>query len=166
MKLKLKIDRFHSTLMTHAKSITYRFASKNEHEKIYDFAMRALAETDLPKFAEDAGEGMEERMSNLDEGYVLLAEDKDLEDGIVGYIEIDPAKSTQMFEVYIRGIFVLQDYRRIGVGRKLVKGIILRHGGGGKRLRVQAFAREGIRFWESYGFKIQSYDLQYTGKSK
>ena len=150
--------------MTHSKSITYRFATKDEHEKIYDFAMRAIAETDLPEFAEDAGEGMEQRMSNLDEGYVLLAEDKDLEDGIVGYIEIDPAKSSQLFEVYIRGIFVLQDYRRSGVGKKLVKMIIERHGGGGKKLRVHAFTKAGIKFWESYGFNIQRYDLQYTGK--
>ncbi|MCH8906027.1 MAG: GNAT family N-acetyltransferase [Candidatus Heimdallarchaeota archaeon] len=141
--------------------IEYRFATKEDQESIYDFAMRAIAESILPRFAEDAGEDLSERITNGDPHNVAIATDLDLDSGIVGFIEIDPSRSNKKSEVYIRGIFVLESHRRMGIGNKLIKMMLEEHSRRGDQLFVEAFTEDGLRFWQSFGFKIDHFALSY-----
>ena len=99
--------------------VNIRFATKEDNEIIYDFAMRTSSESILPRFAEDAGIELYERISTGDPRNVAIAEVEG--EGIVAYIEIDPNRSTRKEVTYIRGIFVLEDFRRRKIGRRLLK---------------------------------------------
>lgn len=139
--------------------ITFRFATKEDNEIIYDFAMRAISESILPMFAEDAGDGLYERISTGDPRNVAIAEVKD--EGIVGYIEIDPTRSTRKEVVYLRGIFVLEDFRRLKIGNTLLKKMQDEKCKEGEKLYVDAYSKYALKFWRSLGFDIERYVVKY-----
>ena len=139
-------------------NIRFRFADKADSTKIYDFAMRAISESILPRFAQDAGEDLNERITNGDPNNVAIAEDHD---EVVAYIEIDPKRSTQKKVIYIRGIFVLGGYRRQGIGNKLLKMMREEKCKNGEELYVDAFTPQGVKFWKALGFEIDHYVVKY-----
>ncbi len=139
--------------------VTFRFATKEDNETIYDFAMRAISESILPIFAEDAGDGLYERISSGDPRNVAIAEVEN--EGIVGYIEIDPSRSTRKAVVYIRGIFVLEDFRRKKIGKTLLNMMRDEKCTEGEKLYVDAYTKYGLRFWRSLGFDIDRYVVKY-----
>ena len=141
--------------------VTFRFATKEDNEIIYDFAMRAISESILPKFAEDAGDGLYERISSDDPRNVAIAEVKN--DGIIGYIETDPTRSTRKKVVYLRGIFVLEDFRRKKIGRTLLKMMRDEKCKQGEELYIDAYTKDGLKFWSSLGFDIDRYVVKYRG---
>ncbi|MDH5404367.1 MAG: GNAT family N-acetyltransferase [Candidatus Heimdallarchaeota archaeon] len=149
--------------MTKQDKIIYRFASKEDADQIYDFAMKAMVGTSLPEFAKDAGEGLQDRIIDGDPNNILLAIDQD-QGNIIAYVEVEKSYSPKINAFYIRGIYVLPDYRRIGVGRKLLSIIKKEKCTSHEELRVNAFTTDGLRFWEAYGFKVHHYSLFYDHK--
>lgn len=141
--------------------INFRFATKEDNEIIYDFAMRAISESILPRFAEDAGIGLYERISSGDPRNVAIAEVE--EEGIVAFIEIDPDRSTRNKVVYISGIFVLEAFRRRKIGRRLLKMMQDEKCTEGESLYVDAYTEEGVKFWKSLNFDIDRYVVKYKG---
>jgi len=117
--------------------VRYRFANSNDKDSIYAFALDAIAGADLPSFAEDISQEFK----------------------IIGYIELDPEHTNEPNISYIRGIFVLPNYRRRGIGQNMLNLIISYISKNNRQLRVAAFTKEGLNFWKNYGFKIHHYAL-------
>lgn len=137
-------------------SITYRIANNDDIESLYEFALKAIADSVLPAFAEDAGADLESRLS-LEITTTLIAVDENAD--IIAYVELD-RRSSHSKSVYIRGVYVLPSHRRMGVGRKLlemVKSEFSRHG---ERIMVEAYTKKGRRFWESLNFEIHHYAME------
>ena len=84
-----------------------------------------------------------------------------MEQGIVGYIEIDPTRSTRKLVVYIRGIFVLEDFRRMKIGNTLLKMMQDEKCKEGEKLYVDAYSEYSLKFWRSLGFDIDRYVVKY-----
>ncbi len=145
------------------KEIIYRFATDDDRELIYDFALQAIANASIPAFAADVGADLQERISEGEMDDVLLAIDPDTNQ-IVGYIEIDRNMGRSKDVFYIMGIYVLPPYRRLGVGTNLLKKMHQMVCKNNEELRIRAFTKEGVRFWESLNFKIHHYSMQYTGE--
>lgn len=139
-------------------NIEIRFATTEDREQIYDFALAAIKGADLPEFAEDAGQNLQDRVETGDPENVLIAVDKD-QNKIIGYIELDPDKSPNPKAMHIRGIYVLPEYRRRGIGNEMLRIIRENKVSKDTQLRVTAFTLQGLRFWENYGFKIHHYAL-------
>ena len=137
--------------------ISYRFATDDDRESIYDFALQAIQYSDIPEFAEDAGQNLQERISEGDPENVIVAIDSDQEEKIVGYIEVEPHQTHML----IRGIYVLPEYRRQGIGQKLLKMMQENKCKNNEQIRVHAFTEAGKRFWEEIGFKIHHYALYF-----
>ncbi|MHA2091213.1 MAG: GNAT family N-acetyltransferase, partial [Candidatus Kariarchaeaceae archaeon] len=124
--------------------ISFRFATKSDNQKIYDFAMRAISGTQLPRFAEDAGENLLDRIEKGKEKSVILAEDHNLDESVIGYIEVDPDRTIEGSAVYLRGIYVLPEYRRGGIGKRLLQMMVKEKRKSGEELKVRAFTEEGL----------------------
>lgn len=139
--------------------INLRFATAKDKDQIYDFALAAIAGADLPEFAQDAGNDLQERIDEGDPDNVLIAEDSTMQDKIIGYIELDPSRSKKRHAVYIKGIYVLDEYRRRGIGKDMLKIIRDNRVDEDIQLRVEAFTTQGLRFWENFGFEIHHYSL-------
>lgn len=147
--------------MVNVVDIAYRFTTKDDNQKIYDFALRGITGTIIPKFAEDAGENLWERIEGGGYENVIVAEDTRSDDQVVGFIEVDPNRGISGETVYIRGIYVLDEYRRMGIGKKLLKLMVNEKAKRGEKLFVRAFTQYGLKFWENFGFKISHYSLFY-----
>ena len=139
--------------------IRYRFADSNDKDSIYAFALDAIAGADLPSFAEDAGHNLQQRIDKTEGNNVLIAEDISEEFKIIGYIELDPEHTNEPNISYIRGIFVLPNYRRRGIGQNMLNLIISYISENNRQLRVAAFTKEGLYCWKNYGFNIHHYAL-------
>jgi GNAT superfamily N-acetyltransferase len=83
---------------------------------------------------------------------------------VIGYIEVDPDRTIEGSAVYLRGIYVLPEYRRGGIGKRLLQMMVKEKRKEGEELRVRAFTEEGLRFWQDFGFNIAHYSLQYNPK--
>jgi len=143
--------------------IVIRFAKTEDKEAIYEFALSAIAGTSLPEFAEDAGEHLQERIEQGNPENVLIAEDTNESGQIIGYIELDPTRTRKQDVVYIRGIYVLPDYRRRGIGNSMLR-MVRRHSVSNQiQLRVEAFTEEGRKFWNNFGFKVHHYSMYHDG---
>lgn len=145
-------------------NISFRFATNEDNQKIYDFALRAMSGTQLPRFAEDAGENLLDRIGKGNYKTVILAEDTMDDDSVIGYIEVDPDRTIDGEAVYLRGVYVLPQYRRKGVGKRLLKMMVHEKRKRGEDVRVLAYTEDGLRFWQDYGFNIAHYSLQYNPK--
>ncbi|OLS19035.1 MAG: hypothetical protein HeimC3_47600 [Candidatus Heimdallarchaeota archaeon LC_3] len=146
--------------MTHDETkhiIEYRFATPDDVGTIYDFAVAAMQDTIIPGFAQSVGVEMLERIE-LHPGNVLLAENVEIEKSgeidrqIVGFIEIDATRIKEN-AFYIRGIYVLHEFRRRRIGRKLLNIILEKKCIRGQQLRAEAFSSFETKFWESLNFK-------------
>jgi GNAT superfamily N-acetyltransferase len=126
---------------------------------IYNFAMDAIAGADLPEFAQDAGDNLQERIDQGNPNNVVVAFDTTTHDRIIGYIELDPDRDTRKEVTHIRGIYVLPEYRRRGIGRDMLEIIREHVVSQNVQLRIDAFTQAGLKFWENYGFKIHHYAL-------
>lgn len=146
--------------------IAYRFATIEDLPEIHEFAVAALKDADmLPNFAASMGVDMLERI-DLYPGNVLLAEDnKDGHRSIIGFIEIDATRIKES-AFFIRGIYVLPEYRRQGIGRKLINTILEKKCTKGQQLRVESFGESETKFWESLGFKVHHVSLYTTPGKK
>jgi ribosomal protein S18 acetylase RimI-like enzyme len=141
--------------------IIFRFATPDDRAEVYQFAWNAIAAADLPKFAEDAGENLQNRIEEGDPTNVLIAEDKKQSKMMVGYIEIDPVIKKNESVIYIVGIFVLPHYRRRKIGRDMLSIISDIAEKKKSQLRINAFSKRALSFWEEFGFKLHHYALYY-----
>lgn len=146
--------------------ITYRFATIDDLPEIHEFAIAALKDADiLPNFAKTMGVDMLERI-DLYPGNVLLAEDnKDDHSSIIGFLEIDATRIRES-AFFIRSIYILPEYRRQGIGRKLIHIILEKKCTKGQQLRVESFGESETKFWESLGFKVHHVSLYTTPNKK
>ena len=143
--------------------IKYQFATSDdiEEKKITEFALEALNDSEmLPKFAENLGEDLVERISAADLGDFIIAEEDDL-DQLIGYIELYPTQTEIGLDYSIRGIYILPNFRQRGIARKLLKMAAERCKESGAQLRVDAFTEKELLLYKNLGFKIQHYALSY-----
>ena len=137
--------------------IIFRFATAEDVELVYEFALNAIASAEIPVFAADVGDGIQERITEGDVRNLILAEDPD-EGKIVGYAEVDPKKSGR---ILIMGVFVLPEYRRRGIGKKILQMILDEICTNHEDLYVKAFTDHGVKFWQAYGFDVEFHIMEY-----
>lgn len=135
-------------------TIEYRIADQKDNELIYEFALKAINDSILPKFAEDAGFNLQERLSSGSSIVIIALDGED----IVGYAEIDTVSPEESSSVFVRGLYVLPSHRREGVGGTIIK-MIKDKFAVNKKVRVRAYTGEGKNFWESLGFIIHHHDM-------
>ena len=140
--------------------ISYRFATKEDSQKIYELALRAVSSMDIPRFAEDAGDDLFERI-NKGEKSVIIAEDTTINDNVIGYIEMEADSLLDGDAVFIREIYVLPEYRRGGIGKRMLEMMLKEITQNEKHIRVNAYTEDELKFWEFLGFKIRFYSLNY-----
>lgn len=143
-------------------NIRYRVAVPEDHEKVVEFAMQALYDAKLPRFAQDIGEALVERIKTGEPGNVIIAEDLTADDKIVGYLEIDSSRSKVGKAFYIGTIYVLPEYRRRHVGKNLFFTMLEEKCQHNEQIRVEALTEDELRFWKSLGFRIHHYSLFYN----
>ncbi len=145
--------------MSEEEKIVYRFATADDRDQIYDFALKALNDPRLPDFAEDIGDELLERIRTGDPTTVLLALNGKTNE-IIGYIEMGEHKTIKGKKIfYIRGIYVLPEYRRHGIGRELFNRMLREKCKDAVQIRVDAFTEEGLNFWKNLNFKVHHYAL-------
>ena len=147
--------------MMEIENIRYRVAVPEDHEKVVEFAMQALYDAKLPRFAQDVGEALVERIKSGEPGNVIIAEDITADNMIVGYLEIDANRSKPRKAFYIGGIYVLPEYRRRHVGKNLFLTMLKEKCKHDEQIRVEAITEDELRFWKSLGFKIHHYSMFY-----
>jgi len=143
-------------------AIKYQFATSEEIEekKITEFALEALNDSEmLPKFAENLGEDLVERISTADLGDFIIAVDSDL-DQLIGYVELYPTQTENGLDYFIRGIYILPNFRQRGIARKLLRMAAERCKEKGAQLRVDAFTEKELNLYKNLGFEIQHYSLR------
>lgn len=158
--LKDRVTKLRSmNYIKNIEEIGFRFATSDDKDSIYQFSWEAIAGASLPEFAEDAGHDLQARIEQGDPENVLLAEDTKNNNKVIGYIELAPHGSMRRNAIYIRGIYVLPEYRRRGIGSEMLKIVRKNKLEGDIELRVHAFTQAGLKFWENYGFKVHHYSL-------
>lgn len=146
--------------------IEYRFATPDDVSTIQDFAYTALNDTIIPGFAKSVGAEMLERIE-LYPGNVLISERIETENAneidreIVGFIEIDATRIKEN-AFYIRGIYVLPEFRRKGIGRKLLNIILDKKCTQNQQLRAESYSDFETQFWESLKFRRHHVSLYIT----
>ncbi|MHA1990503.1 MAG: GNAT family N-acetyltransferase [Candidatus Hodarchaeales archaeon] len=142
---------------TSKNKIEYRFAIPDDISTIHDFAVAALKDTVIPGFAKSVGVEMLERIE-LHPGNIVLAEHietnkkGEIDREVVGFIEIDATRIKEN-AFYIRGIYVLSEFRRQGIGKKLLDIILEKKCTRNQQLRAEAYSDFETKFWESLNFK-------------
>lgn len=137
--------------------IEYRFATPDDISTIYDFAVAALKDAVIPGFAKSVGDEMLERIETHP-GNIVLAEhvekstNGEVDREVVGFIEIDATRIKEN-AFYIRGIYVLPEFRRRGIGRKLLDIILEKKCTRNQQLRAESYSDFETKFWESLNFK-------------
>lgn len=140
--------------------IIYRFANTDDVELVYEFALHAIASSVIPVFAADVGEGLQERITEGNVRNLILAEDLD-EGKIVGYAEVDRKHKSR---ILIMGVFVLPEYRRQGIGKRILQMILDEICTNHEDLYVRAFTDHGVKFWQSYGFDVEFHVMEYKNR--
>ncbi len=151
--------------MMQIENIRYRVAVPEDHDKVVEFAMQALYDAKLPRFAQDIGEELVERIKSGEAGNVIIAEDLSQDDKIVGYLEIDTTRSKPRKAFYIGGIYVLPEYRRRHIGKNLFFTMLKEKCKHEEQIRVEAVTEDELRFWRSLGFNIHHYAMFYDPPS-
>lgn len=136
--------------------IEIRSARHEDIENVTDFVYRALNDSELlPVFAQDVGEDFKVRLQQ--ENTIILAVEKESET-IVGFVEYDPKRSNEKAD-YLCGLYVLPNYRGVGVGKRLVNTMRDQRRAMGKQLRVEAINDKEKNLWQKFGFGIHHYSL-------
>lgn len=146
--------------MSKTPNIEIRFASEEDVDSVTEFALIALNDSNmLTKFASDIGSDMMKRFHTTGPQNTLLAIDTEKGDAIVGFAEVDPERSKPGKYYFLTGLYVQQDYRNLGLGKKLVRQMLKEKCQKGEELRVASFNNQDQRVWESLDFKIKSTTL-------
>ena len=101
-------------------------------------------------------------MSRDDAIAVVASNDEEIVGYAVGRITTLPAFFATRYRGYIHDVYVMEPYRRRGVGRRLVAEILTwlrQHGVSMVELTVAA-RNEAIPFWESLGFRTYMHQMK------
>ncbi len=140
-------------------NIVCRFADPRDMDSVIEFALMAINDNELPSFALDVGEDLAERIRKGGSENIVIAEDPKMDSRIVGYLELDPQRTRKGKAFYIRGIYVLPEYRGQGIASKMISLMREKLCCHGEQLRVEALTENELRFWRKLGFKIHHYSL-------
>ena len=87
---------------------------------------------------------------------VLFALDQDKPVGMIVYVQETMSKSKHIANIY--GVYVTEEYRGLGVGKKLMDAALTRikenHDIIKIKLTVNPVQKAAVRLYQSYGFKI------------
>ena len=143
-------------------SIRYRLATSEdiEEQKIMEFALAALNDaTMLPKFAENVGEDLADRISSAKLGNFIIAEDEE-DNQFIGYLELEKIEK----DYHIIGLYVLPDYRHKSIAHELLKRAEDRCQPD-EHIRVNAYSKRELGLYHNLGFKTNYHALFYKKDS-
>ena len=133
-------------------SIELRFASVKDFANVEEFVLLALNDI---KMQNDCVEILGSKFTNQLETYdlqcTLFAFDKNNNDGIVGFLEIDPLKC-KSGHFFISTIYVLPSYRKQGIATSLVQKMLEVKCKPGEELLVEACHDCDLKYWEKLKF--------------
>lgn len=145
-------------------TIELRFANANDIPDATDFVLVALNDLGMQN---DCVEVLGSKFTNRLETYgpqnTLLAFDQSNNDSIIGFLEIDPIKSTKG-QFFISNLYVLPNYRHRGIATSLVRKMLEDKCQPGEELLVQVCKEDDIKYWEKLEFTPKSMILSLKRK--
>ena len=146
--------------MTESSNIEVRFAKASDIPNVTEFALIALNDSSmLAKFAQDIGSDFTHRLETTGPENTILAIDKDANNAIIGFSEIDPEQSKPGKYYLLTGLYVLPSYRGKGIATELVRKMLKEKCSNGEELLVQAFNDSEKKVWEKLLFSVKSTTL-------
>jgi ribosomal protein S18 acetylase RimI-like enzyme len=140
--------------------IEIRFASAKDIPNVTEFALIALNDSSmLAKFAQDIGSEFTHRLETTGPSNTILALDKNDNNAIVGFSEVDPERSKPGSHYFLSGLYVVPSHRNQGIASKLVKKMLQEKCSGGEELIVKAFNDAEKKVWEKLLFSVKSTTL-------
>ena len=102
-----------------------------------------VVESEFNKYAEESG------VTGADDTFAFVAKDKEEVIGVIaGYLRYD--------EVHIGTLVVKEQYRKDGIGSKLMKELEdFIDGKGFEKMTVDTYAFQAPEFYERFGFKVE-----------
>lgn len=143
-------------MITQEIDIDIRFAKEEDIANVTEFALIALSDSSmLAIFASDIGSDMMNRIQTTGPQNTILAIDKNDDNAIIGFSEVDPERSEVGKYYFLSGLYVLPNYRGKGIAQKLVKRMLEDKCSQGEELIVSAFSQAERRVWEKLMFKVK-----------
>jgi len=144
----------HDTMMS--STIELRFARTEDIPNASEFVLLALNDNEMKsECAEELGSDFASHLETYGPQNILLAIDKNNNDTIVGFIEINPERSIKG-QYCISNLYVLQAYRNQTITRSLVQKMLEEKCAPGEELIIQACHECDLTYWK---------DLEFTPKS-
>ena len=149
--------------MSESSNIEVRFAHASDIPNVTEFALIALNDSSmLAKFAQDIGSDFTHRLETTGPENTILAIDKDNNDAIIGFSEIDPERSEPGKFYVLTGLYVLPSHRGKGIAHRLVQKMLESKCSQGEELLVQAFNESEKKVWEKLLFNVKITTLKRT----
>lgn len=137
-------------------AIELRFAKHKDIPDATEFVLLALNDTGMEnECVELLGNEFTNRLETYGPENMLLAFDKNNNDSIIGFLELNPEKFSEGHYA-IKDIFVLPAYRGQGIAKGLVQKMLEEKCSHGEELVVEISKEEDLKHWEK---------LQFTPKS-
>ena len=137
-----------------------RFAKDEDVENVTEFALIALNDSSmLTVFASDIGSDMMNRIQTTGPQNTLLALNKNDNNAIIGFAEVDPERSVEGKYYFLSGLYVLPTFRNRGIASKLVRKMLTDKCPNREELIVTAFDEKEKQVWETLMFKLKSVTL-------
>ena len=148
-------------------SIEVRFAHVSDIPNVTEFALIALNDSSmLAKFAQDIGSDFTHRLETTGPENTILAIDKNNNNAIVGFSEVDPENSKPGKYYLLTGLYVLPSYRGKGIASMLVQKMLEEKCANGEELHVKAFNDAEKIVWEKLTFGVKTTTLSRTLEKK
>ena len=140
--------------------IEVRFAQESDIPNVTEFALIALNDSSmLAKFAQDIGSEFTHRLETTGPENTILAIDKNNNNAIIGFSEVDPERSKPGKYYFLTGLYVLPNYRGKNIATNLVRKMLEEKCKNGEELLVQAFNESEKKVWENLLFKVKTTTL-------
>ena len=139
-------------------AIELRFANADVIPEASDFVFTALNDNGIQN---DCVETLGNEFTNRLERYpqnTLFAIDNSNNDSIVGFLELDPDKSSNGHH-FIRNLYVLPPYRKQGIATNLVNKMLEEKCASGEELLVEVSNENDKNYWEKLQFTTNLYVL-------
>ncbi len=135
--------------------VELRFVETNDIPEASEFVLMALNDMGMQNDCIDLlGSEFTDRLQRFPKN-ILLAFDKSNNDTIIGFLEIDPDKSTPG-HIVIKNLYVLPAYRKQGIATSLVNKMIEQKCSVGDELHVEVSNENDKRYWEKLQFKTKT----------
>lgn len=134
--------------------LDFRTATSTDIPEASEFVLMALNDIGMQNdCVELLGSEFTNRLQRFPQN-TLLAFDKSNNEAIIGFLEIDPDKSSPG-NYFIKNLYVLPAYRKKGIASNLVSRMIQEKCTSGDEVHVEVCNENDRRYWEKLQFETK-----------